>query len=311
MDTRNGNYDIYSAKSIELTLLTPNGGESILKGTTYEIRWRSNYSVDNVLIEYSLNNGQNWGPVEACNVGSTGSYFWSVPDVISEECLVRISYSNHLNVSDTSDIAFEISDCSFKGDLSGDCFVDFLDLAFLAGNWLKSGLRRIFYFNLNEDPNWTKEGQWQFGQPAGAGGIYGKPDPNSGYTGNNVYGVNLNGDYSTAAGGPYYLTIGPLDCSQYSNVKLKFYRWLNTDIPDYVSSRIEVSNNGADWVNIWEHTGSSDIADDTWQFKEYDISSAADGKSTIYIRWGYEILDEHAFSYSGWNIDDVQLLGTR
>ena len=41
---------------------------------------------------------------------------------------------------------------------------------------------------------------------------------------------------------------------------------------------------------------------------EYDISATADGQPTVYIRWGYEVNDE-AYSYSGWNIDDIQLWG--
>ena len=62
---------------------------------------------------------------------------------------------------------------------------------------------------LDADPGWTTESDWAFGQPTGQGGCaphptpspglctesWGYPDPSSGYTGNNVYGYNLNGDY--------------------------------------------------------------------------------------------------------------------
>jgi hypothetical protein len=52
---------------------------------------------------------------------------------------------------------------------------------------------------------------WAFGVPTGQGGeSHGFPDHASGATGRNVYGVNLNGDYSTTVGGPYFPTMGPV-----------------------------------------------------------------------------------------------------
>ena len=107
-------------------------------------------------------------------------------------------------------------------------------------------------------------------------------------------------------GGSYYLTTGPIDCSDYNDIRLRFARWLNTDEPGYVKNTIEVSNGGL-W--IWEHTDRSDITDDGWLIVEYDISSIADGQETVYIQWGYEILRGDAYPYSGWNIDDIELWG--
>ena len=52
-------------------------------------------------------------------------------------------------------------------------------------------------FSLDTQPAWTLEGEWRFGKPAGAGGTEdGNPDPASAATGTNVFGINLNGDYS-------------------------------------------------------------------------------------------------------------------
>ena len=168
---------------------------------------------------------------------------------------------------------------------------------------------RLPEFNLDADPGWISTGEWAFGQPTGGGGTYGNPDPVSGYTGDNVYGVNLTGDYSTSVGGPYYLKTGPIDCSRHNNIRLQFARWLNTDAPGYVTSKIEVSNNGIDWNTIWQHIGPSVITDSDWQIVEYNMSSVADYQKTVYVRWSYEIEDTHAFPYSGWNIDDIKILG--
>lgn len=194
-------------------------------------------------------------------------------------------------------------------DLDESGAVDFYDLAIFVEYWLEEFPVQFFSNSLDTDPKWATAGEWVYGQPVGEGGIeYGNPDPTIAYTGMNVYGVNLNGDYSTAVGGPYYVTTGPLDCSGYRDVSLKFARWLNTDDPEYVYSTVEVSNDGNNWSFVWEHNRRPAITNSSWRIVEYDISSIADDQETVYIRWGYEIL-EYAYPYSGWNIDDIQLWG--
>ena len=49
------------------------------------------------------------------------------------------------------------------------------------------------------------------------------------------------------------------------------------------------------------------MTDNAWQLAEYSISELADGQSSVYLRWGYSILDSQAHPYSGWNIDDIAL----
>jgi len=166
-------------------------------------------------------------------------------------------------------------------------------------------------FNLDEDPNWVSRGPWQFGQPTGQGAVeHGYPDPNQGYTGDNVYGVNLYGDYNPAEPGPFYLTTQALDCSAYSQVHLQFARWLNTDQADFVRVFVDISNDGATWQPIWEYADTeAELTDNTWQRLFYDITDHAAGHSTVFISWGYEILRTDAWPSSGWNIDDVRLLG--
>jgi hypothetical protein len=231
-------------------------------------------------------------------------------------------------------------DCRALGDLTSDCIVDIYDILAMSREWLLTDsiadiypaqggddlvtfedfavvadkfLEKLpvrFYQNtLDSDPHWYASGEWAFGQPAGAGGTeFGNPDPNKGHTGLNVYGVNLNGDYSIAVGGPYFLMAGPFDCNNYNSVMLRFARWLNTDEPGYVESTVLVSNGGP-WFAVWKHTGRAELTDDSWRIEEYDISSIADEQNAIYIGWSYWILP-WAFPYSGWNIDDIELWGT-
>ena len=164
-------------------------------------------------------------------------------------------------------------------------------------------------FPLETQPAWSREGEWDFGKPAGLGGTeYGNPDPATGATGMNVFGVNLNGDYSVAIGGPYYLTAGAFDFSGYTGMRLQFQRWLNTDFQPYVFATIEVSSNGTNWDPVWDN-GTTEIADRAWTAVSYDISALADNHTNVYVRWGYRVASLFAFPYSGWNIDDIELVG--
>ncbi len=161
---------------------------------------------------------------------------------------------------------------------------------------------------LDTDPGWTTQGQWQYGRPLGGGGANGHPDPSSAFTGQTVYGVNLAGDYDTTEGEPYSLTAGPFDCRGRIHMTLRFARWLNSDAARFVRNSIEVSNDGATWQVIWEPPRDSETIDSAWQVLEYDISAVANLQSTVWIRWSYEVVG-HAFAYSGWNIDDIEIWG--
>ncbi len=170
------------------------------------------------------------------------------------------------------------------------------------------GMTEFYSEPLDADPGWPMTGEWEFGQPTGQGGYdHGNPDPNSGATGNNVFGINLQGDYSADIGGPYYLTTGPFDCSGKEQVELQYQRWLNTDYQTYVYATVEVSNNGSTWNPVWDN-GTSEIADNEWIQQSFDISATADGEPMVYIRWGHEVASSGAYAYSGWNIDDLQFI---
>ncbi len=164
----------------------------------------------------------------------------------------------------------------------------------------------FFSENFDSNPNWTTEGQWQFGQPLGSGGEdHGNPDPTYSFTGQNIYGYNLAGDYTDSMQ-EHYLTTLPIDCSIHTDVTLRFFRWLNVERPAYDHASIQVSNDNQNWTTIWEN--STEITDDQWVLTEYNISQIADAQPTVYIQWVMGATDS-SWKYSGWNIDDVALLG--
>ncbi|GAG36399.1 unnamed protein product, partial [marine sediment metagenome] len=161
---------------------------------------------------------------QGCVSGPCDGYPYPIGD-LSEDCCVNwgdfsIFSSHWLEDNCTAD------DWCGGADLDNSGEVSWGDFSVFAAHWLEcappAGPEVFYDFALDSDPGWSTEGQWQFGQPTGGGGAYGNPDPTSGYTGTNVYGVNLNGDYNHQnPGGPFYLTTGPLDCSGHTDVTLK------------------------------------------------------------------------------------------
>jgi hypothetical protein len=171
--------------------------------------------------------------------------------------------------------------------------------------------RPVHVFDMTKNPGWIMTGEWEYGRPSGDGGLeHGYPDPEAGATGPKVCGVNLYGDYSIDPGGPFYMTVDPpLDCHDLVDVQLRFMRWLNSDFQPYFFSTVEVSSNNEDWHLVYEN-GGSEVAENAWHEKIYDISAIADRQPEVYIRWGYE-KGSPAYPYSGWNLDDIEIRGVR
>ena len=167
-----------------------------------------------------------------------------------------------------------------------------------------NGPQVVYSFPMDTDPGWSREGEWDFGQPTGGGGQYGDPDPTSGATGDNVMGYNLAGDYANSLP-EYSLTTDSLDCSNLTDVELRFMRHLNVETSSYDHAYIRVSVAGGGFTTIWENSG--EITDSSWTEYVYDLSDLADGQADVRIRWVMGTTDS-LWQYSGWNIDDVQII---
>ncbi|HRJ11388.1 MAG TPA: S8 family serine peptidase, partial [Prosthecobacter sp.] len=167
----------------------------------------------------------------------------------------------------------------------------------------------LYSFDLDTDPGWARDGQWQHGAPQGQGALnFGFPDPASGATGSSVFGVNLAGDYTADPGSAQYLTAGPFDLTGMNSVSVRFKRWLNTDHLPWVEAAVEVSNDGVFWAALWDNGGAA-ITDSNWTEVEQDLSLIADGRPQVHVRWKHHVTASGAYPYSGWNLDDIEILG--
>jgi C1A family cysteine protease len=158
---------------------------------------------------------------------------------------------------------------------------------------------------MNEDPGWSTEGQWGFGQPLGQGGQHGSPDPDAGYTGDNVMGYNLSGDYPNNMP-EMHLTTDAIDCSNLYGVQLKFKRWLGVESSEYDHAYIRISTDMENWIDLWSN--EAEMTAGSWDDVELDISSVASNQEAVYVRWTMGTTDG-GWRYCGWNIDDVQVFG--
>ena len=158
----------------------------------------------------------------------------------------------------------------------------------------------LYSVPLNSSPGWTLGSGWAFGTPTGVCG-----DPSSGHTGTNVYGYNLSGCYTNNLS-TRYLTTTAFNCSGFSGIQLRFWRWLGMEAGIFDHAVVQVSNNNSTWTTVWNHVGPT-FNDAAWTFQSFDISAVADNKATVYIRWG--LSSDGGVTGSGWNIDDVEIVG--
>lgn len=95
---------IYNSK---VTLIKPNGGEFWQAGRDVKIKWE-NSTQSTAFLEYSIDNGFNWVEIDTIE-SFKKSYEWTVPNTVSQNCLVRITAGLLI---DESDSEFEISEDS-------------------------------------------------------------------------------------------------------------------------------------------------------------------------------------------------------
>ncbi len=157
-------------------------------------------------------------------------------------------------------------------------------------------------WNMDTNPGWTLGSGWAYGVPQGLSG-----DPASGFTGANVIGYNLAGDYTNNL--PRIDATTPaIDLTGKYFTTMEYRRWLGVESATYDHAGLEISNNGSTWTTLWSHTATSALNESAWSFHTFDISAIADNQATVYLRF-YMGTTDGSVVYHGWNIDDVKISG--
>ena len=105
-DLSNADFAITTPAS--LTLSSPNGGETLVAGTTHSITWTAS-GIASVDLAYRTSSAGAWLPIAAGVAASGGSYLWTVPATVTAQAQVQITETGNPSLSDLSDAAFAIT----------------------------------------------------------------------------------------------------------------------------------------------------------------------------------------------------------
>ncbi len=98
---------------VEIT--SPNGGEELEPNSICRIEWESDDSVvDYANIYYSIDNGETWTLIKGGVLASLHYYDWTVPDIETDNALIKIEDYNNNAFYDVSDNVFKIGNTSIK-----------------------------------------------------------------------------------------------------------------------------------------------------------------------------------------------------
>jgi len=86
---------------------SPNGGEQWQVGSIHEITWITGGDVGNLKIELSTDSSSTWTTI-VDSTENNGHYTWTVPDSVSDLCLIRVSGADSGTPLDSSDAVFSI-----------------------------------------------------------------------------------------------------------------------------------------------------------------------------------------------------------
>ncbi len=105
-----------SPSSMEVT--SPAGGEawfswSLGEPQTETIRWRNTGFASTVKIEFSINGGLTYSLI-ASGVRNVGSYKWTIPDLGSTSCLIRVTEERPNGVSGMNSAVFTINNSNLR-----------------------------------------------------------------------------------------------------------------------------------------------------------------------------------------------------
>ncbi|MBS1732051.1 MAG: hypothetical protein JST02_02030, partial [Bacteroidetes bacterium] len=94
---------------IPVVVTAPNGGESWVGGSSHLITWNIQGTSLSFNLDYSTNGGSTWTTIVSNLSTSVGTYNWTVPNIPSATCLLRVRDAVTNCMQDQSDNVFTIT----------------------------------------------------------------------------------------------------------------------------------------------------------------------------------------------------------
>lgn len=254
---------------------------------------------------------------DAVQIGSSGNF------IDEEHVFVDIDYLLSTGLSSLW-VTYDLPE-SISSDLHGaklDAYIPQGGIKVGGGNYPSvdqspQGYRELFEAlfvdDFEEAGGWSFTNEFQWGEPEGRGGVdYGFPDPDYAHSGLKVIGTDLTGlgnregDYENLLNKDAYEAISPIiNTSYYAELSIQFNRWLNVELFD--TARIYYALNGSNnWVQLWRNMGV--VLDNEWKTKSFQLPEEVNFANSIQLKFTIGGTDPFS-TYSGWNIDDLSLVG--
>jgi len=96
----------FTISDYQIDLTTPTDNEYLPGGIEYDITWTTDITSD-IYIFFSSDGGNNWQQLAQVNAGDH-SYHWLVPEINSEECLIKLQSVNDADISSQNEDTFTI-----------------------------------------------------------------------------------------------------------------------------------------------------------------------------------------------------------
>jgi pimeloyl-ACP methyl ester carboxylesterase len=116
--TNTSNYDmsdeVFSILQTSFVMSSPNGGENWSANSSKKIKWIDRIGIaENIRLELTTDNGANWIAITETTPANTLEYNWTVNNLISDVCKIKITDIDNLSDFDLSDNLFTISSQNF------------------------------------------------------------------------------------------------------------------------------------------------------------------------------------------------------
>jgi len=101
----------FKVKRGSVTVTVPNTGVTWKVGEQRDIQWTKVGTITNVKLSYCVNGDQEtpaWQTLLASIAAGGGVYTWTIPDDVSDNCLVKVEDTLDSEITDTSDTVFSI-----------------------------------------------------------------------------------------------------------------------------------------------------------------------------------------------------------
>ncbi|MFN0157020.1 MAG: WD40/YVTN/BNR-like repeat-containing protein [Bacteroidota bacterium] len=122
---------------VSVSLVSPNGGESLQIGATHQITWTAS-GFPAVKIELTRNNGTNWETITGSTPAPTQSFVWTVTGPSSSQCRVRVSNSANQTLNDQSNALFSITPQVVTANVSADTGWNLVSVPVTASDYRKT-----------------------------------------------------------------------------------------------------------------------------------------------------------------------------